>query len=641
MRVSVLVLMALWAGSGAAGGQTAVPVMIETPVLAERVASGALPPVGERIPLRPRITDPAAMGREVGKPGGMLRLLVGDQKDLKVVTQYGYTRLLTYGEGMQLQPDILDSYEVTEDRIFTLHLRPGHKWSSGQPFTTEDFRYYWEDVLGSKKLYPDGLPQQLLVDGKGPKFQVIDPVTVRYAWEKPNPGFLPAMANAQPFLLFMPSAYLKQFHERYADKAKLAEVVKAVKVKDWGALHERKSRSYRQENPELPTLDGWWNRTNPPSEFFVFERNPYYHRIDAQGHQLPYIDKIRLQTATSNLIAAKAGSGESDLQAQYVRFEDYTFLKEAEKRNGFEVRLWNRGEGAYAALQPNLNTKDAVWRGLLSDVRFRRALSIGIDRHDINRVIFFGLAKESANTVIPLSPLFRPELENAWAKYDPDKANALLDELGLTAHDIEGYRKLPDGRRAEFTVETAGESTDETDVLELVAEDYRKLGLRIIAHSAHRDVFRRRAMSGESVMSIWPGMDNAVQTADMEPASLAPSDGSQLNWPRWGLHIESGGKQGDPITVPAAQKLADLLQQWRGSSSSAQRQAIWTEMLDINADQVFTIGIVNRIPQPILVSNLLKNVPKTGTYSFEPGAFFGMYRTDLFYFSNVAVAGVK
>ena len=622
--------------------QTAsVPAMLETPMLAERVKAGDLPPVTARIPQHPRITDPIAIGREVGKQGGMLRLLVGDQRDLKMVTLYGYTRLMVFDENLQLHPDLLESCDVAEGRIFTLHLRPGHKWSDGQPFTSEDFRYYWEDVVNNKKLYPDGLPQQLLAGDKPPKFEVIDAATIRYSWDVPNPAFLPAMAGAQPLYLHMPAHYLKQFHDRYSDKAKLATAVKDAKVKDWGSLHERKSRAYRQENPDLPTLDGWWNRTKPPSEYFVFERNPFYHRIDAQGHQLPYIDKIRLQTATGSLVAAKAGSGESDLQAQFIRFDAYTFLKEAEKRSNFQVRLWTRGEGAYASLMPNLNTKDTVWRALMSDVRFRRALSIGIDRHDINRVIFFGLAKESANTVIPLSPLFRPELETAWTKFDPDMANAMLDDIGLTSRDMEGYRKLPDGRRAEFTVETAGESTDETDILELVGEDFRKLGIRIIPHSSHRDLFRRRALSGETVMSIWAGMDNAVQTADMEPSSLAPSDASQLNWPKWGLFTETSGKQGEAITIPAAQQLVDLLKQWRVSADIETRKHIWDKMLDINAEQVFSIGIVNQIPQPVIVSNLLKNVPEKGIYSFEPGSFFGMYRVDLFFFSNVTVAESK
>ncbi|NJN36679.1 MAG: hypothetical protein HC794_06005, partial [Nitrospiraceae bacterium] len=130
----------------------------------------------------------------------------------------------------------------------------------------------------------------------------------------------------------------------YADKDKLAASVKALRLKDWGALHEQRSRQYRPENPDLPTLEAWRNRTNPPAERFVFERNPFYHRVDERGMQLPYIDRIVLNTATAALIPAKVGAGDSDLQARYLQFENYTFLKVAAKRRDFTVKLWERAE---------------------------------------------------------------------------------------------------------------------------------------------------------------------------------------------------------------------------------------------------------------------------------------------------------
>ena len=638
MRMLLIIIWGLLVGAAAQAGDVA---MIEVPMLAERVQAGTLPPVAQRIPAHPRITDPTLTGREIGQNGGTLRMLVGDQRDLRLLTLNGYTRLLVFDETMQLVPDLLESYEVSESRIFTLHLRPGHKWSDGQPFTSEDFSYFWDHVANNKKLYPEGPPQQMLARGKPPKFEVLDATTVRYSWDTPNPSFLPALAGAQPLYLYQPAHYLKQFHEHYAEKTALAAAVKAGKVKDWVALHERRSRAYRQENPALPTLDPWHNTTAPPSEYFLFERNPFFHRIDAQGHQLPYLDHVRLQTATGSLVAAKAASGDSDLQALFIRFDSYTFLKEAETRGNFHVNLWSRGEGAFAALVPNLNTKDLVWRRLLNDARFRRALSTGIDRHDINRVIFFGLAQESNNTVIPASPLFRPFLKEAWTKYDPDLASYLLDEVGLDQRDSDGMRLLPDGRRAEITVETAGESNDETDMLELIADDYRKLGLRIVPHSSQREVFRARIISGQTIMAMSSGLENAIATPDMEPSSLAPSSATQMNWPQWGLNVESGGMAGEPVTDPSAQRLITLLHQWRGSVDDGERRKIWTEMLEINANQVFVIGVVNRIPQPVIVSNRLHNVPKTGTFAFEPGAYFGMYRFDMFFLSDKAVAEQK
>ena len=613
--------------------------LIETPYFATAVASGKLPPVGQRLPEHPRIADLATLGREPGKPGGTLRMLIGDQRNINSMTLNSYTRLVVFDEHLNLAPDILESYDIEQGRIFTLHLRKGHKWSDGQPFTTEDFRYYWEDVANNPRLSSNGPRQELLAEGKPPVVTIIDATTIRYAWETPNPGFLPALAAAQPVYICLPAHYMKQFHEKYADKKALDALLKTAKVKDWGSLHERKARQYRPENPDLPTLDPWRNTTPPPSEFFTFERNPYFHRAGSDGRQLPYIDKVRLQIATTNLIPAKAGGGESDLQAQSVLFDNYTFLKEGEKRGGYNIRLWSRGEGAYSSLVPNMNAKDPVWRKLLQDVRFRRALSMGIDRTDINRVIFFGLAHESANTMIPQSPLYKAENAEAWTQYNHVAANKLLDELGLDKRDLDGTRLLADGRRAEFTVETAGENTNETDILELVSDDYRKLGLRALVHSSQRDIFRRRIIGGETIFSIWPGLDNAMATSEMEPTNLAPANLTQFNWPQWGQYTDTGGKMGEKIEVPQAQRLADLLVQWRNSASPEQRKAIWDEMLVINADQVFLIGIVNRIPQPVIVTNALRNVPKTAIYSFEPGAFFGASRMDLFWFDNLKTAG--
>ena len=412
------------------------------------------------------------------------------------------------------------------------------------------------------------------------------------------------------------------------------QLVKQYKVKDWGALHERLSRQYRPENPELPTLEPWRNVTKPPAEVFVFERNPYYHRVDAAGRQLPYIDTVQMTLGTSSLIPAKVGGGESDLQARYVRFDNYTFLKAAADRNNYDVRLWDRGQGSYVALMPNQNVTDPVWRKIVRDVNFRRGVSLAINRQDINRVIFFGLARESSNTVVPQSPLYKPELAKAWSSFDPDQANQLLDKAGLDKRDDDGVRMLPDGRRAEIIVESGGDSTEETDVLELVTDDLLKVGIKIYSHASQLDVFRKRIRAGQTVMSIAPGLDNAAAGPDMEPSELAPSNESQFAWPLWGQYVESGGKDGSAIDLPEAQRLRELHRQWRSSTTTDQRRAIWTEMLAINADQQFTIGIVNNVLQPVIISRRLRNVPEKGLYSFEPGAFFGVYMPDTFWFAD-------
>lgn len=628
MALAVLAALAL-----APAGARAQP-WVETPALLEQVQSGALPPIAKRLPATPRRVAVDGPGRVPGRHGGALRLLMGDSRDIRMMTIYGYTRLVVFDSKLDLQPDILERIDVEAERVFTLRLRRGHRWSDGAPFTAEDFRYFWEDVANNPRLSPGGPPQPMIVDGKKPRFEVIDPQTVRYTWDHPNPVFLPALAGAQPLYIYMPAHYLKQVHERYADPAQLHHRVKALRLRDWGALHERLSRQYRPENPDLPTLEPWRNTTAMPAELFVFNRNPYFHRVDQNGRQLPYIDQVKMYIGTSSLIPAKTGAGESDLQARYLRFENYTFLKDASKRMDFDVRLWKRAEGSHCALFPNLNVMDPVWRKLLRDVRFRRALSLGINRRDINNVIFFGLATESANTALPESPLYDPALAGAWTRYDPALANRLLDEIGLTKRGADGIRLLPDGRKLEFTVETAGESTEETDILDLVGHDLRKVGMKVYVRSSQRDVFRRRIMAGQTLMSAWGGLDNALVGPDMEPDGLAPTSGAQLNWPRWGQHLQTGGREGEPPDMPEAAELVGLYHEWRHSESRSERLRIWQRMLQINADQVLSIGIVNSTLQPVVVSRRLRNVPEKGLYSFEPGAFFGLYMPDTFWFAD-------
>jgi len=206
----------------------------------------------------------------------------------------------------------------------------------------------------------------------------------------------------------------------------------------------------------------------------------------------------------------------------------------------------------------------------------------------------------------------------------------------LTQRDSDGIRVLPDGRAAQIVVETAGESTLETDVLQLVTDYWQKVGISLFIRTSQRDTFRSRAVGGEIVMSMWFGLDNGVPTPGMNPGQLAPTADDQLQWPVWGLNYLSHGEMGQPPDLPAAVELTELLQRWRHSAEDAERTEIWTRMLSIYTDQVFSIGIVNASLQPILVAKKLRNVPETGLYGFDPTSYFGVYKTDTFWIEQEA-----
>jgi peptide/nickel transport system substrate-binding protein len=594
----------------------------------------AAPPASAGPPDEPLVSDFSADGKSIGKPGGELHMLVGRAKDTRLMVVYGYARLVGYNEKLELVPDILKSIDVEDGRIFTLHLRKGHRWSDGEPFTSEDFRYWWEDVANNEALSPTGPPIELFVDGERPVVEFPDPLTVRYSWSKPNPFFLPALARATPMFIYMPAHYLKQFHERYADPAKLAALVKQTQARDWAQLHGRHDDMYKFDNPNLPTLQPWRLATPPPATRFVFERNPYFHRVDPNGQQLPYIDRVIFDVVDDKLIPIKTGAGETDLQSRGLFFKHYTFLKESEERSHLIPYLWHTARGAHLAIYPNLNAQDKVWRELFRDVRFRRALSLAVDRDEINQIMFFGLGIGGQNTVLPQSPLYKPEYRSEWADLDLEHANALLDEIGLTKRSSDGLRLLPDGRPMELVVETAGEETEQADVLELVAAQWLKLGIKIDTRPSQREVFRNRIFSGEALMSIWFGLENGIPSADMSPEEFAPTSQQQLQWPKWGQYFETKGEAGEAPDQPEAAELLKLFKAWREARSTEERRQIWEQILPIWSDQVYSISLIAGVLQPVAVRETLRNIPKEGMYNWEPGAQFGIYHPDTFWFDG-------
>jgi peptide/nickel transport system substrate-binding protein len=368
----------------------ALPALVEPPFLQEAVNAGKLPPVAERVPSLPAVAT--SNGLRPGRYGGTLRILGGSAKDTRTLVVYGYARLVGFDPDYNIVPDLAASYEVEEGRRFTFHLRPGHRWSDGAPFDAENFRYYWEDIANDAEMSRFGPPAELLVEGEKPVVEFPDQHTIRYTWPKPNPYFLPALAGAQPLEIFRPSHYLKQFHAKHAGLEAVEKMAEEEDERNWVSLHFSKDRAYRNDNIKLPSIQPWILKTKPPSDRFIFERNPYYHRVDASGKQLPYIDKVALTVSNSQLVPARVASGEADLQGAYLGFGNYTFLKGAEERSEYQVRRWVAGKGSRVALYPNLNNADPAWRELFRNVEFRRALSVSINREDINNAIFYGLA---------------------------------------------------------------------------------------------------------------------------------------------------------------------------------------------------------------------------------------------------------
>ena len=611
---------------------------VETPLFAPQVAAGDLPPVTERAPVEPYIVDLEARGRSIGKQGGTLRTLISKGKNIRYIVVWGYARLVGFDENYKLQADILESYEVEEDRIFTFHLREGHKWSDGHPFTTEDFRYWWEDVANNKELSPAGPPRYMRAHDKVPTVDVIDETTIRFSWEDPNPQFLTLLAAARPPFIYRPAHYMKEYHAKYTPIEKLQYLIEQKGARNWAQLHNKYDNMYKYDNKKLPSLQPWTNTTGKKAQRYAMRRNPFFHRFDSAGQQLPYIDTVEMSVSASSLFPAKVSAGEADLLASGLGFPSIPILKQGEKKNNYRARLWPTGAASHIALYPNLNYFDDTWREVMRDVRFRRALSLGIDRKIINRTLYFGLGDDAGNGVLEDSPFYDRTNSFAFAKFNPTTSNDLLDQMGLTERRGDGIRLLPDGRPLEIIVETMGEREEEIDALQLIGETWRDIGIKLIARPSDRNILRQRAYAGRTMMTVAKGWDNGVPSPTTSPMSLAPTEQDTLIWPKWGQHFQTMGGSGSSPDLPEAQRLLELYVAWQDGTNAdgeeVSRADIWKEMLAIHAEQQYIIGIVSRAPQPVVVSNKLRNVPEKGLYTWDPGAQFGVHRMDEFWFDN-------
>jgi peptide/nickel transport system substrate-binding protein len=327
------------------------------------------------------------------------------------------------------------------------------------------------------------------------------------------------------------------------------------------------------------------------------------------------------------LIPAKTSRGEADLQSRALSLSDAPVLKMGEDDGGFVTHLWRSGYASEIALYPNLNYADPVWRDVLRDVRFRRALSVAISRRTLNRILYFGLATEGAMAALPESPFHDPAHAVAWAQYDPYLANALLDEMGLARDDAE-MRRLPDGRPLTVVVETAGERREELDALELIETMWAEVGVGMIYRPLDRDILRNKAFAGAAMMPVWFGWNLGIPTPDAPPTEVAPVDQTVFSWPMWGQWFQTGGAAGEAPDLPAAERLLDLYRDWASSPTREGRERAWREMLAIHADQVFAIGLLSGAPQPVVAARSLRNLPEEAVYAWEPGGHFGVHRID-------------
>jgi len=594
---------ASWFEPARTASQLGITEFSQSPVLEGR----DLPPVDRRLPDDPVVITPLDSN---GRYGGAARIIADDLSMF-----YSIEGLVTISpDHKTILPNLAESWSYSEDgRELTVTLRKGLKWSDGHDYTAEDVLFTVNDLMLNTEFMAVTLPNFV-----GVGLHALDDWTLVFVFDKPNPFFINFMAQ-RPDLFSMPRHYFGQFHPAYTDPEVVSTRIKNMGFNGWGAFITTSIQGLRI--PDLvnqPTMRAYKAANLTPS-LFTYERNPYYFKIDPAGQQLPYIDTIEAQDVRDNTVAiAQASTGQLDFAGIRLPTQEIPLLKLGETSSGIKVNIWNRLHGSDVVIQANMNFPDAEKRALYSDVRFRRALSLAINRDEMNEIIYFGRGTSRQVTVIPDSDYFEPEFATAYAEYDVAAANALLDDIGLFDVDGDGMRNLPSGAPLTIALEYVDAETPKQISMELVTSYWIEVGIDVRLRLIDRGLQYARGMAGEFEMTVW----HADRTTDIlfpinpdfwAPVKLAASLGVWSEWARW---YQSDGSMGEE--PPAEMR---ELQQWAEELSttmdSARRIEVGKKILATNAEKVWTIGTVGLAPQPVVTSGRLRNVVQSGLWGWD------------------------
>jgi peptide/nickel transport system permease protein len=602
----------------------------QAPILTDLVQAGQLPPLMERIGPEPMVLE----GVEgVGRYGGTWYRLANSERD--VLTTQGLlttpTLMRWSPQGYPIVPYVAKALDVSPDqREFTFTLRRGMKWSDGSPFTVDDILFWWEWEV----LYFKQTPRFMRVAGQMGTVEKVDDLRVRFKFPVPNPQFPTyAARTADQFDVLLPAHYLRRFHPKLGDPQLIQQLMTSLKLGSPIAVY-RRMKEWR--NPEYPRLSPWIFRRYKPSAPYTFVRNPYFCAVDPAGNQLPYLDRLVIDVKTAPLIPVAAANGELSMQDRHIFYENHTLLLGNMQSGGYRVLHWFPATRSVFTIFPVLNRKvdparpdTAEKARLLNDRRFRQALSLAIDREAIIAALFNGQGEPAQLDGGPLSDFHSPRLFKSFTAYDPTEANRLLDEIGLTQRDDEGFRTFPNGVRMTFFLHLSAANVT-TEPAQFVVDDWARVGIRVVLRLQGRPLFYAEKAAYEHDLDAWTGESEFDPL--IEPRNFVPTFGESFYAPAYGLWYRYGGLYGDPaaarqkgaIAPPPGHPLRvamEALDRALTTPSREGQRAAFREIQDIAAENVWTISIATPPPQLVVVKNGFRNVPDhaiAGTPYFTP-----------------------
>lgn len=587
----------------------------EAPMLAEQVKAGKLPAVDKRLPEKPQVVTPNA---EVGTYGGVIRRGLRGSSDHNGILRYlgaqGLTRWTPDFSG--IVPNLAESWQINAEATeFTFKIRAGTKWSDGQPFTIDDIIFFVDDLLANRDFYK-APPPAYAIDGKAMTAEKIDDNTVKLKFSGPYGQFLQELATPlgqEPVL--WAKHYCKQFHPKY--NPNIADLVKKEGANDWAGLFRAKCGDLeipaRWGNPDRPTLDAWIvtkEAYTGGATRVVFERNPYFWQVDTAGNQLPYVDRLQWGiNQDSESLLLEAVGGKIDMQGRHLdSIANRPVLFANQAKGNYKLYKQLNAESNAMGLYLNQTHKDKAMREMLGNKNFRVAVSLGIDRPQIIEIIYLNQGEPWQIGPRRTHFLFNEKLSKQYTNYDPAESNKLLDGLGYTRRDAQGFRLRPDGKRVGFSVNVIPNLNPEhVDALELIKEQMRKIGIDLSINVVERSIFYERADNTDYDALTWnvSGGLEVYQNPREVVSTHVQGTWFALPWARW---FVSNGRNGEEPSA-SMKKRIDLYQTFRKTVDAEKQKAIFKEILDEAADAFETIGIISDPDRYGVVNAALRNVP--------------------------------
>ena len=606
--------------------QLGITAFNEAPMLAEMVARGELPRVEDRLPADPLVIAPFS---EVGQYGGTLRvarLSPGDWGDM-YRGQHAFMFRPDPTSNLII-PYLAKGIEVSdENRIVTIFYREGARWSDGEPFTVHDTMWVYEHTMQDPAMrnFNRG---QFTLGGELAKFEAIDDYTLRItvpvALTQPKLSVLMAYTRSRQGRFYGPVHFLQQFHPKFnPDAEKLAA---AEGYDNWikhfdDRLNFDPRRKYIQ--PEM----GPWYMSDRDSKGITRVRNPYFWAVDTAGNQLPYIDNLTMSYFSQSEVAILSMmQGSVDLGGRLPDPADFALYKENESIGDYTLREWQDLKTARMIYMFNLNHGDPVKRQVFLDKRFRHAMSLAINREEINEFAFNGLATPQQFTVAAGTEFYDPAWARAFADYDPARAKAMLDEIGLRDTDGDGVREGPDGNPFALSMSTSSSSVIGPmgfNISELVRDYWQEVGVRVDLKMVSEELYSELRTANQ--LDVHAGV-----AGDYNPNRLAsnPEFGTLKayaeNWNRWWqreLWVQQGRQGEEP---PAGEEPPEEWKrfirtgwEWPNATDDEEFNRLGRERWALQAELLPAIGTVAYVVRPIIINNRVRNVPDVLPFAFE------------------------